>query len=165
MIFKSSSVFMRRGLLLTGILAASCGVLSAQAPQNDGPPPGGMQPGGMQSGGMHGRGGPERQLEMLTHVLALTADQQTQVKALLTEQRQKMEELRKSSSTGTDTATAGAPPNRAAMETIHNDTDTKINALLNDEQKTKFAALQAERKARMQQREGGGEAPPPPPGV
>jgi protein CpxP len=155
MIFKSSSVFMRRGLLLTGILAASCGVLSAQAPQNDGPPP----------GGMHGRGGPERQLEMLTHVLALTADQQTQVKALLTEQRQKMEELRKSSSTGTDTATAGAPPNRAAMETIHNDTDTKINALLNDEQKTKFAALQAERKARMQQREGGGEAPPPPPGI
>jgi len=155
---KASSVFVRRGLLMAGILAASCGMLSAQSPQADGPPPGGMQP-----GGMHGRGGPERQLEMLTHVLSLTADQQTQVKALLTEQRQKMEELRKSSSAGTDAATAGGPPNRAAMETIHNDTDTKITALLNDEQKTKFAALQAERKARMQQRGAGGDGPPPPP--
>jgi Spy/CpxP family protein refolding chaperone len=83
------------------------------------------------------------------------------VKGLLAERRQKMEELRKSSS-GTDATTQSAPPNRAQMEAIRNDTDTKITALLNDDQKTKFAAWQQERKARMQQRQGGGEAPPPP---
>jgi periplasmic protein CpxP/Spy len=138
--------------LMAGILVASCGVLSAQ---NDAPPPGGQ---------MHRGGGPERQLEQLTRVLALTPDQQTQVKALLTQQQQKMQELRKSSE-GTDAAAQGppAPAARQQMEAIHNDTDTKINALLNDEQKTKFATWQAQRKARMEQRQGGGDGPPPPP--
>jgi Spy/CpxP family protein refolding chaperone len=51
------------------------------------------------------------------------------------------------------------------MEAIRNDTDTKISALLNDDQKAKFAAWQAQRKARMERREGTGGPPPPPPGI
>jgi Spy/CpxP family protein refolding chaperone len=47
------------------------------------------------------------------------------------------------------------------MEAIRKETDGKITALLNDDQKGKFAAWQQERKARMQQRMGG-DAPPPP---
>jgi protein CpxP len=135
-----------RTLLLSGLIALTCLAVRAQ---NDGPPPGPM--------GHRGQN-PERQLEMLTHVLSLTPDQQTQVKSLLAEQSQKMEELRKSSS-GSDASSQGAPPSREQMEAIHNDTDTRINALLNEDQKTKFAAWQQERKQRMERREGG---PPPP---
>jgi Spy/CpxP family protein refolding chaperone len=154
MIFKCSSVFAQRGLLLAGILAAGCGVLSAQSEAPPTPP----------DGAMHQRGGPERQLEMLTRTLSLTDDQQVQVKALLTEQRQKMLELRRGSG-GADAAPQGPPPDRQQMEAIRNDTDTKISALLNDDQKAKFAAWQAQRKARMERREGAGGPPPPPPGI
>ena len=139
--------YARRTLLLAGALAVSSCALWAQ---NDAPP----------AGQMRGRGGnPERELQMLTQRLSLTPDQQTQVKALLAERRQKMEELRKASG-GTDASTQSAPPNRDQVLAIRSATDTKISALLNDDQKTKFTAWQQERKARMQQREGG-DAPPP----
>jgi Spy/CpxP family protein refolding chaperone len=143
MIQNSSRVFVWRGLLMAAILIVSCGAVWAQ---NDAPP----------AGPMHQRGGnPERELQQLTHVLSLTADQQTQVKALLAEQRQKMEALRNSNS---DTSSQATPSRREQMESIRNDTDTKITAFLNDDQKTKFAAWQQERKARMEQRQGpGGE--------
>jgi periplasmic protein CpxP/Spy len=139
-----------RGLLLVGILAAGGGLLHAQSDAAPAPGPGG--PG-------H-RGGPERRLEMLTRVLSLTPDQQTQVKALLTEQRTKMEAMRKATPAA-ETETAGGPANRAQFEALRTDTDTKINALLTDEQKTKFAALQAEHRPPH----GGGPegAPPAPP--
>jgi protein CpxP len=135
-----------RSVLFTGLLALAC---IARRAQNDAPPPG---PYG------HRGPNPERQVEMLTHVLALTPEQQTQVRGLLTEQGQKMEELRKSAG-GSDASGQGAPPSREQMEAIRNDTDAKINALLTEEQKPKFAAWQQERKQRMEHREGG---PPPP---
>jgi protein CpxP len=142
------SRYARRTLLLAGVLAVSSCALWAQ---NDAPP----------AGQMRGRGGnPERELQQLTQVLSLTPDQQTQVKGLLAERRQKMEELRKASA-GTDASAQGAPPNRDQVMAIRSATDTKITALLNDDQKTKFAAWQQERKARMKQQQGGGEAPPP----
>jgi periplasmic protein CpxP/Spy len=139
-----------RRTLLAGVLAVSCSALWTQ--QNDAPP----------AGQMGRRGNPERELQQLTQVLSLSADQQTQVKGLLAERRQKVEELRKAAS-GSDAATQAATPSREQMEAIRNDTDTKINALLNDEQKGKFAAWQQGRKARMQQRLG--DTPPPPPGI
>jgi protein CpxP len=155
MISKGRCIFVRRGLLIAGILAATCSILWAQN---------GSQPDAAPAGQWGHRGGnPERQLRQLTKRLQLTPDQQTQVKSLLVERRQKMEELRRSSA-GSD-ASAQAPPSRQQMEAIRNDTDTKISALLNDDQKSKFAALQQERKARMERRQGpGGDNPPPPPG-
>jgi Spy/CpxP family protein refolding chaperone len=151
-IFKYSPA--HRTLILAGILAASCGALVAQ---NDSPPE------GPPPNAMRGRGpNMERQLQMLTERLSLTADQQTQVKAVLIEQRQKMQELRKSSA-GTDASAQGGPPDRTQMEAIRNDSDTKITALLNDDQKTKYAAMLQERKDRMARRGGGGDGPPPPP--
>ena len=50
---------------------------------------------------------------------------------------------------------------REQLEAVRNDTDTKITALLNDDQKTKFAAWQQERKRRMERRQGP-DAPAPP---
>jgi protein CpxP len=170
MIAKKIRVSARRGLMLAGLLALGAFALSpcALMAQNDGPPPGG--PGGGPGGGRGGRGmNPERQVEMLTHRLNLTADQQTQVMAVLTEQRQKMEALRSGppaagAPAAGDEATQGGPPHRQQMEAIRAETDTKITALLNDDQKTKYAAMQQERKERMEHRGGpGGDGPPPPP--
>jgi Spy/CpxP family protein refolding chaperone len=156
MIAKGSCVSLRRGLLIAGILAATCSALWAQN---------GSQPDASPTGQMgRRRGNPERELQQLTERLQLTTDQQAQVRTLLAERRQKMEELRKSSSGG-DASAQAAAPSREQMEAIRNDTDTKISSLLNEDQKAKFAAWQQERKARMEQRQGpGGDNPPPPPG-
>lgn len=142
----------RTMLLLASVLLVACSTLWAQNDAPSGPP------------GGHGRFGPERELQQLTRVLSLTADQQVQVKTLLTERMQKMEALRRSApAPGSDTSSQATPPNRAQMEAIRNDTDTKISALLNDDQKTKFAAYEQGRKDRMARWQGrGGDAPPAP---
>ncbi len=147
---SKSRMFMRRGLLLAGILFATCGALWAQ---NDAPP----------AGPMHRRGTPEHELQQLSQTLSLTADQQTQVKAILAERRQKMEALRNPSA-GTDAASQPAAPHQQ-MKQIRDETDAKITALLNDDQKAKFAAWQQQRKERMERHEGHDGPPPPPPGA
>jgi Spy/CpxP family protein refolding chaperone len=137
--------FTRRTLMAAILLAGSCAAW-AQADQPPGPP----------QGEMRGRGpNAEREISQLTVVLSLTPEQQTQVKALLQERRSKVEALR----------SGETPPSREQMEVIRKDTDNKISALLNDDQKPKFAAWQ---QRRMQGRRGpggpgGDQAPPPPP--
>ncbi|MGA3045940.1 MAG: hypothetical protein ABSD67_04920 [Terracidiphilus sp.] len=141
------SFLSRRALLLaTFIAAGSCALWaqSDQSPAAGGPPPGQM-----------GQRGPnaERELAQLTEALSLTPDQQTQVKAILKDRREKMEALRSGST----------QPTREQMMGIRKDSDAKISALLNDDQKTKFATWQQQR---MEHRRGGGggdSTPPPPP--
>jgi Spy/CpxP family protein refolding chaperone len=147
-------------------LAASCALLGlstltlhAQADPPQGPPPGG--PHGQWRGG-----GPERQLAMLTRRLNLTAEQQTGVKALLEQQATQMMALR--TKTPSESATPPTAEARAAerkqMDAIRDETDTKITALLNDDQKKTYADMIARRKANMARRESeGGDGPPPPP--
>jgi periplasmic protein CpxP/Spy len=122
----------------------------------------GQQQGGPR-GGMRG-GGPERELQMLTERLALTADQQTGVKAVLEQQSTQMKALRqKSDDADSDEARQAQ---MAQMKQIRDESDTKINALLDDSQKKIFASMLAQRKARMERRgQGGqgGDGPPPPP--
>ena len=86
----------------------------------------------------------------------LTPDQVTQVKAIDDNSRQQMMALR------SDTTVAQSDK-RAKMMAIHQASQDKIRAVLNDEQKTKYDALQAEMKARRESHEGGQGAPPPPP--
>ena len=147
---KYAYLLAKRTLLLAGMLAVACCALHAQ---NDSQP----------TGQMRGRGGnPERELQQLTQVLSLTADQQTQVKTLLAERRQKMEALHHPAAS-TEATGQTPPPGREQMEAIRNDTDTKITALLNEDQKTKFAAWKQQRKERMERRGPGGDNGPPPP--
>jgi len=144
-------------------LAAGCAILAisactafAQAPDAQagqaGPPPG------------RGRFAPdpERELKMLTERLSLTADQQTGVKAILEQQTTQMKALR--AKTETADASADTPEARTArmtqMTQIREESDTKINALLDDTQKKTYAEIIARRKARMAQ--GGGPGGPPP---
>lgn len=141
-----ASSFTRRAVLAAVLLAGSC-ALWAQADQ----PP--ASPNGSPQGQMRGPNA-ERELGQLTQTLSLTPDQQTQIKALLQERRGKMEALRSGEN----------PPTREQMQAIRKDTDAKISALLNDDQKTKFAAWQQQRMEHGRGPGGpGGDQPPPPP--
>jgi Spy/CpxP family protein refolding chaperone len=141
--FAHGNLLVRRTLLLATILTAgSCGLWAQAAPPEGTPPAGQMR--------QRGAGGTERELAQLTGILSLGPDQQAQVKAVLQERRGKMEALREN----------GARPTREQVEGVRNDADAKINALLNDDQKAKFAVWQ---KQRMEhRREPGGGGPPPP---
>jgi len=116
----------------------------ATTPQSQGP-----------QGGWHGRGGGEHELDHLTRALNLTPDQVSQVKAIQSASHQQMEALRG------DTATAPADK-RAKMMSIHQTEQTNIRAILNDDQKTRFDAMQARMRERREERQQGEQAPPPP---
>lgn len=108
------------------------------------------------SGKMH-----EHQLAMLTKELNLTPDQVTQVKTIQDDTMKQAMALRD------DTSIAKADKRQKMMD-IHNAAQEKIRAVLTDEQKTKYDALQAQMRERMKERreshEGGtGSAPTPPP--
>jgi len=155
-----------RWKMLAGIalLSLSSCAVWAQAP--DGPPPGPPpdQPGQMERGP-----NPERQLKMLTKLLTLTPDQQTGVKSVLEQSATEMKALRAKQ----DAASQGSESResrRALMEQgrqIREETNTKINALLDDNQKKTFADWNEKREERMRNRHNGGdqgsEPPPPPP--
>jgi len=78
---------------------------------------------------------PDTQLQRMTQQLDLTADQQSQIKPLLVERQQKLETLRADQSTSQD-------DRRAKARTISQETHSKIEAILTDQQKQKFAAMQ-----------------------
>jgi septal ring factor EnvC (AmiA/AmiB activator) len=101
----------------------------------------------------------DRELKRLTQLLTLTDAQQAQVKTLLTEQKQQMDALRKSAQ-----AEDGNPEtDREKMQAVRAVTDSKIEALLSDDQKSKYAAWQEQRKAAMERNRRGQEDQPPPP--
>ncbi|MGD0731421.1 MAG: hypothetical protein ABR956_09150 [Terracidiphilus sp.] len=134
----------RRTLLMASVLVASCCAIWAQA---DGAPP---------TGQMHPRGGnPGRELNDLTRVLALTEEQQAQVKTVLLERRQKMEALRASN----------AQPSREQMQGIRREGDAKIAELLNEDQKAKFAAWQQQHEQWRHGAGGDGAPAAAPPGL
>ena len=137
-----------------------------QAP--DGPPPG-PPPDDAPQGRVERGAGPERQLKMLTHLLNLTTDQQKGVKSVLEEQATEMKALR--SKAQADPATDQTPETREAwmtqMKQIREESSTKISALLDDTQKTTFAAWEQKMKAEMERRsaqDGPPDGPPPPDG-
>jgi len=155
--------------LFCALLAAAVAVSSmAQADGGFGPPPGGPPPEG--SGQEGGSRGPsvERDLKLLTKQLALTTEQQAQVKTILTERNQKtgelMRSMRPSQQSGSDSAQQGPPSSeqleqmRTQMKAIRDDANTKIAAALTAEQATKFSALLKKR-----QRNGDDDSMPPGP--
>jgi transcriptional regulator with GAF, ATPase, and Fis domain len=130
----------------------------AQAPETQAAPPAGAP-----HGEWRGNRGPERELEMLTHRLSLTPEQQTGVKAVLEQQRSQMKALR--ANPETTAPSNDTPETRTARMTaakqIRDESNTKIAALLDETQKPKFAAMLQHREAEMARHQG--EAPPPPP--
>jgi Spy/CpxP family protein refolding chaperone len=147
-IFRTS--MLRVAILAIGATALS--TLPAMAQDPSAPPPPQDQAGPRQGGpgGMRGN-----QVEFLTKKLNLTPDQVTQVKAIDADAMSQMTALRE------DTSVAG-PDKRAKMMDIHKTSQDKIRALLTDDQKTKFDALQSQMRA-GRGNHGGGDGPPPPP--
>jgi Spy/CpxP family protein refolding chaperone len=107
-----------------------------------------------QEGGGHGRGmmDPDRQLEHMTKQLNLTADQQGQIKPILVDRQQKMQALWQNQSLSRE-------DRRSQMMAIRQDSETKINAVLNDEQKQKYQEMQ-EHMRQHGPGQGGDNAPP-----
>jgi hypothetical protein len=99
---------------------------------------------------------PDRQLQRLTSELNLTSDQQMKIKPLLVERQQKMQALFQDQST--------APEDRRTQaRSIMEHTRDSIKAVLNDDQKQKFDAMQQHRMHRNGTGEGPSATPPPTP--
>lgn len=119
---------------------------------NAAPPPPDTQTQG--PGGAPRGADPERQLQHLTKRLGLTSEQQSQIRPALVEQQQQMQALWQDSS-------LSRQERRARMRTIRTDTQTKIEAVLNDQQKQSYEAMLA--KMRHHRRMGGNPPPDAPP--
>ena len=147
--------FVRSGsrVAAAAVLCVAMGGVMAMAQDATAPPPppqqGDQQ--GPPMGGPHGRGGMERQIEMLTKRLDLTPDQVTQVKAIDMDTMTQMKALHADTTLSQD-------DKHSKMKGIHEAAMTKVRAVLNDDQKTKFDAMEAHRREHMQH--GDGQAPP-----
>lgn len=93
---------------------------------------------------------PDRQLQHLTRQLNLTADQQARIKPILVDRQQKMQALWQNPSLSRQAL-------RSQAQVIRQDTRTKLEAALNDQQKQQFEEMQARRQHRL-----GGENQTPP---
>jgi periplasmic protein CpxP/Spy len=139
-------------IALSGILATGLTLGSAAAfAQQDSPAP--APDASAQQGGYGHRQPPtpDEQVARMTKRYNLSADQQAQIKPIVADQQQKMMALHQDSSLSRD-------DKMAKMKSIHEDSNTKIQAILNDTQKQQFAQDQQRMQERMQQRGGG--APP-----
>ena len=90
----------------------------------------------------------EHQLEFLTKKLNLTPDQVTQIKAIDADTQTQMKALHE------NTSIAGSDK-RTQMFAIHKAAHEKILGVLTDEQKTQYAALEAQMRERRESHGGG----------
>ena len=138
---------------LFGLVLAPVSLIAQQSDPSATPPT--TQDGGPPAHGPHGDPA-ERQahmLQMMTKKLNLSPDQVTQIKGIQADNETQMQAIH------SDTSLQGAD-RRAKMMDLHKAENDKIRAVLNDDQKTKFDAMEAKRHERMQ---GDHDAPPPPP--
>ena len=144
-------MMVRSAVLVCGLGVAAVGTAFAQdqAP----PPPAGTAMQGPPRGGMMD---PGRRSDMLKQNLNLTDDQTSQVKAIFQDSRTKMEAVRSNSSLSQD-------DRRSQMMSIRKAENDKVEALLTPDQKTNYAAMQAQMRDRMRGGASGGDAAPPPP--
>ncbi len=99
-----------------------------------------------ENGGMHhGPMSPDQELAHLTKKLNLTSDQQTQIKPILENRHDQMMQMRGDTS-------LSRPDKMAKMKSLDDDSNTKLEAVLNDQQKPKYEKMIANRKEHMQER-------------
>ncbi|TCO20656.1 hypothetical protein EV200_10896 [Pedobacter psychrotolerans] len=107
-----------------------------------------------QQGGGQGRGGmmmkPEERVKQLDEKLKLSDDQKTKLTTVFTEQAEAMKKMRE------DMQGADRDAMREKMQKFRADNDTKVSAVLTDDQKKTYEAWQKEQRAEMQKRMQGG---------
>ncbi|WP_129714512.1 Spy/CpxP family protein refolding chaperone [Pedobacter sp. SYP-B3415] len=100
-----------------------------------------------------GGGNPEdrmkRMVETMSEKLKLTEDQKTKVSAIYADQWKAMQKAREEA--GDDRSKM-----REAMMKQRKETEDKVQALLNDDQKKAYTAWREEQRANMQNRQQGG---------
>ena len=110
----------------------------------------------MQQGGQHGPMSPDRELTHMTKALQLTSDQQAQIKPILQNRRDQMMQIHQDSS-------MSRQDKMAKMKDLDDSSNSKVEAVLNDQQKPKYEQMMQNRKEHMQQRranrQNGGAAP------
>ncbi len=101
--------------------------------------------------GPHGPMSPDQELGHLTKALSLTSDQQTQIKPILQDRHDQLMQLHQDGSLSRDAK-------RSKMKSLDDDSNTKLEAVLNPDQKTKYEKMIADRKEHMQERRNGNAA-------
>lgn len=97
------------------------------------------------NGPAHRQADPNEQLKHMSKRLNLTADQQNQILPILTSRQQAMENLRADNSM--------SPRDRhAKMQSIREDSEARIRAVLTDTQKQAYDQMREQMRAREQQR-------------
>lgn len=137
-------------------LAVSGVMAMAQDPSAPLSPQQGNQQGPAMQERMHGAGGPQGRMEMMTKRLNLSPDQVSQVKAIQADSMTQAQGLR------SDT-TMSQEDRHSRMTGIREAALTKMRAVLSDEQKTKFDAMQAHHHEHMKHGDRPTAAPAPPP--
>ncbi len=133
-------------LLTTSALIAIGAAIGAPQDQSAAPPApaNGQAP--------HRQMDPDRQVKMLTKKLNLTADQQTQIRSILTDRQQQFESIRNDTSL--------APKDRhEKMRSLREESEGKIKAVLTDSQKQTYDQMQQEMRERMQHHRDQGQTP------
>jgi len=143
-----------RGLLIgaAGLLLSAGTVLAQDAQTTPADQGSGMSRGGHH----HGMPSADEQLKHLTKRLNLSDEQQAKVKPILEDQQTQMQQLRADNSTSRE-------DRWKKMREIHENSDTQIKSVLNEDQQKKFDEMREQQRSRMKDRMGahsGGEAPP-----
>ena len=135
------------GVLVAGLVCGAPAFAQEPGfpPETTAPPP--KQGAG---GGHHGMMDPDEQLARMTTRYSLTAEQQDQVKPILVSQQHQMQGLRQDTTLSREDRTA-------KMQSIRTDSNTKIKAVLNDDQKKQFDQNQLRMQRRMQQQGQGAD--------
>lgn len=125
-------------LVFSIAVVAGAVAVAAQAPEQQGENDNSARP-------AHRRADPERTVQMLGKRLNLTGDQKAKLLPILTDQQQQMRGVFSDSSLSNS-------ERRDKMKALRQDTESKIDGILTDEQKQKYAQLKQERMQRMKDR-------------
>jgi Spy/CpxP family protein refolding chaperone len=88
---------------------------------------------------------PDEMVDVLGSKLNLSDDQKAQIKPIIEERRQKLQALR------SDTSMRPFPKKRK-MKSIFDESDKKIKAVLNDEQKKQYAQIEQQMREEIKER-------------
>ncbi len=96
---------------------------------------------------------PEKQLKHMSHRLKLSADQQTQLRPILTERQQQMQTIWQDQS-------LSKQDRHAKVKSVRDDSNAKIEAVLNDTQKQQFEQMQQHMRERHEHKGNATQAAP-----
>lgn len=139
---------MKKSLMVLTLSAALAGGITLMAQAQDQQAP-------QQGEQGHGRRqfDPQQRVNILAKRLNLNDDQKGKITTIFTDMQQQMQSIRGDSSLSRE-------DRMAKMKTLREQTDEKVNGVLNDDQKQKYAAMKQQAQERMKEREGqGGGAP------